>query len=142
MYKRQGPIGSRARSLLSQLTLDERLSLLHQFVPAIPRLGLSAFHTGCEALHGVAWLGRATVFPQAVGLAATWDVDLLRAVGEVTSVEVRAKRAADPTVSLNVWAPVVNPLRHPGWGRNEEGYSEDPHLTGCLLYTSPSPRDS
>jgi beta-glucosidase len=127
-----GPIGSRARSLLSQLTLDERLSLLHQFVPAIPRLGLSAFHTGCEALHGVAWLGRATVFPQAVGLAATWDVALLRAVGEVTSVEVRAKRAADPTVSLNVWAPVVNPLRHPGWGRNEEGYSEDPHLTGLL----------
>lgn len=122
-------VAERARDLLERLDRDERIAMLHQAAPAVERLGIAAFHTGCEALHGVAWLGRATVFPQAVGLAATWDVDLIQAVGEVTSVEVRAKHAADPTVSLNVWAPVVNTLRHPGWGRNEEGYSEDPHLT-------------
>jgi beta-glucosidase len=122
----------RARDLLERLTPQERVAMLHQAAPAVERLGIPAFHTGCEALHGVAWLGTATVFPQAVGLAATWDVDLLRAVGAVTSTEVRAKRAQDHSVSLNVWAPVVNTLRHPGWGRNEEGYSEDPQLTAHL----------
>lgn len=119
----------RARDLLERLTAEERVALLHQVVPPVDRLGVGGFRTGTEALHGVAWLGTATVFPQAVGLAATWDADLLRRVGAVTSTEVRAKRAADPAVSLNVWAPVVNTLRHPAWGRTEEGYSEDPHLT-------------
>ncbi|WP_277212886.1 glycoside hydrolase family 3 C-terminal domain-containing protein [Isoptericola croceus] len=122
----------RARDLLSRLTREERVAMLHQRMPAVDRLGLAAFHTGCEALHGVAWLGRATVFPQPVGLAATWDTDLLRRIGDAVATEVRAKHAADPQVSLNVWAPVVNTLRHPGWGRNEEGYSEDPHVTGHL----------
>ena len=97
-----------------------------------PRLGLAPFVTGTEAAHGVAWLGTATVFPQPVGLAATWDAELVRRVGEAVGVEVRAKHAADPTVSLNAWAPVVNPLRNPRWGRNEEGFSEDPHLTAEL----------
>ncbi|WP_328741381.1 glycoside hydrolase family 3 C-terminal domain-containing protein [Flavimobilis rhizosphaerae] len=119
----------RAVEMLRTLTPEQRLSLLHQHVPPLGPLGLDAFHTGTEALHGVAWLGDATVFPQPVGLAATWDDDLVRRVGEATGREVRAKHAADPTVSLNVWAPVVNPLRHPAWGRNEEGYSEDPHVT-------------
>lgn len=124
------PVIERARDLLAQLTGDERIAMLHQVAPAIERLGLAEFRTGCEALHGVAWLGTATVFPQPIGLAATWDTELIAAVGEVAATEVRAKRAADPKVSLNVWAPVVNTLRHPAWGRNEEGYSEDPHLTG------------
>lgn len=123
------PISERARDLLSRLTPEERIAMLHQAAPAIERLGISEFHTGCEALHGVAWLGTATTFPQAVGLAATWDTGLLARAGEVTSIEVRAKRSGDPSVGLNVWAPVVNTLRHPGWGRNEEGYSEDPQLT-------------
>ncbi|GAA1974621.1 glycoside hydrolase family 3 C-terminal domain-containing protein [Microbacterium pumilum] len=123
------PIAERARDLLDRLTPDERVAMLHQAAPAIERLGVAPFHTGCEALHGAAWLGRATVFPQPVGLAATWDADLIERVGEVTAVEVRAKHAENPMVSLNVWAPVVNTLRHPAWGRNEEGYSEDPHLT-------------
>lgn len=122
----------RARDLLARLEPDERIAMLHQFSPAVARLGLAEFHTGCEALHGVAWLGRATVFPQPVGMAATWNTDLLRRIGEVTATEVRAKHAENPLVSLNVWAPVVNTLRHPGWGRNEEGYSEDPHLTAHL----------
>ncbi|MDQ7879086.1 glycoside hydrolase family 3 C-terminal domain-containing protein [Microbacterium sp. QXD-8] len=126
------PLEARARDLLDRLTSDERLAMLHQAAPAIDRLGLSAWHTGCEALHGAAWLGRATVFPQPVGLAATWDTDLVEKVGEVAAIEVRAKRAENPLVSLNVWAPVVNTLRHPAWGRNEEGYSEDPHVTAVF----------
>ena len=126
------PLAARARDLLDRLTPGERIAMLHQAAPAVERLGVSAWHTGCEALHGVAWLGRATVFPQPVGLAATWDTDLVEKVGEVAAVEVRAKRAENPMVSLNVWAPVVNTLRHPGWGRNEEGYSEDPHVTAVF----------
>lgn len=126
------PHAARARDLLACLTLPEKVALLHQHAPAVERLGLSAFHTGAEVLHGVAWLGVATSFPQPVGLAATWDPALLTRVGEVVATELRAKHAADPAVSLNVWAPVVNPLRHPLWGRNEEGFSEDPHLTAEL----------
>jgi beta-glucosidase len=126
------PAIDRAKDLLSRLTLDERIAMLHQHAPAVERLGLAAFHTGAEALHGVAWLGRATVFPQAVGMGATWDPELLERMGAVVATEQRAKHAADPAVSLNVWAPVVNTLRHPAWGRNEEGLAEDPHLTAHL----------
>ncbi|MCS3841792.1 glycoside hydrolase family 3 C-terminal domain-containing protein [Microbacterium sp. AK031] len=126
------PVQERAADLLSRLTADERVAMLHQAMPAIERLGVAEARTGAETLHGVAWLGNATVFPQPVGMAATWDTELIEAIGAVTSTELRAKRAEDPLVSLNVWAPVVNTLRHPLWGRNEEGYSEDPHLTGQL----------
>ncbi len=118
--------------LLAQLTTAEKIAMLHQHSPGVERLGIAQFHTGTEGAHGVAWLGKATVFPQPVGMAATWDEDLLRRVGEAVAVEVRAKKAQDSSVSLNVWAPVVNPLRHPLWGRNEEGFSEDPVLTGKL----------
>ncbi|MGI5238378.1 beta-glucosidase family protein [Dactylosporangium sp. CA-139066] len=117
----------RVAELLARLTTAEKIALLHQAQPAVPRLGLAAFHTGCEALHGAAWLGPATVFPQAVGLGATWDRSLLREVGAAAATEVRAYGA-----SRNVWAPVVNPLRDPRWGRNEEGYSEDPYATAQL----------
>lgn len=129
---RRLPVEERVADLLGRLTRHERVSLLHQYAPAIERLGIPAFRTGQEALHGVAWMGRATVFPQAVGLGATWNDDLLRRVGEATGREVRAMRAREPRVGLNVWAPVVNLLRHPLWGRNEEGYAEDPHLTAAL----------
>lgn len=124
--------GSPAAAILARLSLAEKVSLLHQRSPGVERLGLAPFRTGTEALHGLAWLGVATVFPQPVGLAASWDPGLLRLVGAAVAVEVRAKHAEDPSVSLNVWAPVVNPLRHPLWGRNEEGYSEDPDLTAAL----------
>jgi beta-glucosidase len=139
-----GTLADKVAALLAELTTDEKVSLLHQQQPAVERLGLAAFHTGCEALHGVAWIGRATVFPQAVGLGATWNRDLVRRVGTAVGTEVRAFRqdpvaatdsglAEKPTmVSLNVWAPVVNLLRDPRWGRNEEGYSEDPYATGVL----------
>ncbi|MHC5905975.1 glycoside hydrolase family 3 C-terminal domain-containing protein [Streptomyces sp. S6] len=126
------PIGKRVDALLSQLTLDEKIGFLHQFTPSVDRLGLPAFRTGQEALHGVAWMGPATVFPQAVGLGATWNPALVRRVGEAVSREVRAMRTRDDRVGLNVWAPVVNLLRHPLWGRNEEGYSEDPRLTSAI----------
>ncbi|OLZ74375.1 sugar hydrolase [Streptomyces sp. IMTB 2501] len=128
----QLPFTKRIDDLLSRLTLDEKVGFLHQFAPAVERLGIAAFRTGQEALHGVAWMGPATVFPQAVGLGATWNTHLVRRVGEAVSKETRAMRARDDRVGLNVWSPTVNLLRHPLWGRNEEGYSEDPKLTSAI----------
>ncbi|MFD8984546.1 glycoside hydrolase family 3 C-terminal domain-containing protein [Streptomyces sp. NPDC059564] len=128
----QLPFAKRIDDLLSRLALDEKIGFLHQFAPAVERLGVAAFRTGQEALHGVAWMGPATVFPQAVGLGATWNTDLVRRVGEAVSKEARAMRARDDRVGLNVWAPTVNLLRHPLWGRNEEGYAEDPKLTSAI----------
>ncbi|MFH8395205.1 glycoside hydrolase family 3 C-terminal domain-containing protein [Streptomyces sp. NPDC018036] len=126
------PFAKRVDDLLTRLTLDERIAFLHQFAPAVERLGISAFRTGQEALHGVAWMGPATVFPQAVGLGATWNEELVRRIGRAVSSEARAMRARDDRVGLNLWSPTVNLLRHPLWGRNEEGYSEDPALTSAL----------
>ncbi|MEU1519841.1 glycoside hydrolase family 3 C-terminal domain-containing protein [Streptomyces sp. NPDC005811] len=126
------PFAKRIDDLLARLTPDEKVAFLHQFAPAVERLGIAAFRTGQEALHGVAWMGPATVFPQAVGLGATWNPDLVRRVGEAVSKEARAMRARDDRVGLNVWSPTVNLLRHPLWGRNEEGYSEDPKLTSAI----------
>ncbi|MFI8418816.1 glycoside hydrolase family 3 C-terminal domain-containing protein [Streptomyces sp. NPDC085479] len=126
------PVGDRVADLLARLTPAERLTLLHQFAPAVERLGLAAFRTGQEALHGVAWMGPATVFPQAVGLGASWHPELVRRVGEAVSREARVMRAKDDRVGLNVWAPTVNLLRHPLWGRGEEGYAEDPALTSAI----------
>ncbi|QHZ45594.1 glycoside hydrolase family 3 C-terminal domain-containing protein [Bacillus sp. NSP9.1] len=125
------PVKKRVSDLISHLTLAEKVSLMHQYQPAIPRLGIPAFKTGTEALHGVAWLGEATVFPQAVGLAHTWDRALIKEVGSAVGDEVRGFHHLDPAANgVNVWAPVVDLLRDPRWGRNEEGYSEDPFLTG------------
>ena len=127
------PLGDRIADLLEQLTLDEKIALLHQHQAPIPRLGVPPFRTGTEALHGMAWLGPATVFPQAIGLASTWNPELVRTVGSAVGDEVRGLHQKDPTrAGLNVWAPVVNPLRDPRWGRNEEGYAEDPWLSGVL----------
>ncbi|MGQ4480866.1 glycoside hydrolase family 3 C-terminal domain-containing protein [Streptomyces sp. SAS_276] len=126
------PFAKRIDDLLARLTPDEKVGFLHQYAPAVERLGVAAFRTGQEALHGVAWMGPATVFPQAVGLGATWNEDLVRRVGDAVSKEVRAMRARDDRVGLNVWSPTVNLLRHPLWGRNEEGYSEDPRLTSAI----------
>ncbi|PVG84072.1 beta-glucosidase [Nocardioides gansuensis] len=136
------PVEQRVADLLGRLTLDEKLSLLHQSQAAIPRLDIPYFKAGTEALHGVAWSNdiddgwkqvladRATVFPQAVGLASTWDPALVRRVGSAVGDEARAYNTLNPRQwGLQVWAPVVNLLRDPRWGRNEEGYSEDPLLT-------------
>jgi beta-glucosidase len=141
------PLERRVDDLLGRLTLAEKISLLHQYQPAIPRLGIDRFKTGTEALHGLAWstdvnstpdpgavrTATATVFPQAVGLGSTWDPKLIERVGSVVGDETRGYHSADPDVwGLNTWAPVVNLLRDPRWGRNEEGYSEDPYLTGAI----------
>ncbi|MEU4694219.1 glycoside hydrolase family 3 C-terminal domain-containing protein [Actinoplanes sp. NPDC023714] len=126
-------VAARVSDLLDRLTLDEKIALLNQHQAGIPRLGVAPFRTGTEALHGVAWLGTATAFPQAIGLASSWNPELLRRVGEAVGTEIRAMHHRDPeNVGLNVWAPVVNLLRDPRWGRNEEGYAEDPWLTGVL----------
>ncbi|RAX19336.1 hypothetical protein DRB06_13995 [Actinomyces sp. Z5] len=121
-----------ARKTVAQLTIDERISFLHQYSPGVERLGIGPFVTGTEALHGVAWRGPATSFPQPVGMAATWDPDLLSRAGQVVAAEVRQMKQADPNISLTVWAPVVNTLRHPRWGRTEEAYTEDPLLNAEL----------
>jgi beta-glucosidase len=126
------PVDERVSDLIGRLTFDEKLAMMHQHAPAIPRLGIAAFRTGTEVLHGLASHGEATVFPQSVGLAATWNPELLLAVGQAVASEVRELHHHDPDVSLNVWGPVVNLLRDPRWGRNEEGYSEDPRLTAEL----------
>ncbi|GLY79420.1 glycoside hydrolase family 3 C-terminal domain-containing protein [Actinoallomurus iriomotensis] len=146
-YPFQNPklsLDARVDDLLGRLTLDEKVSLLHQYEPAIPRLGIKAFKTGTEALHGVAWstdihnggavvTARGTVFPQAVGLASTWNPALIKQVGSAVGDEARGYHTIDPDVwGLQLWAPVVNLLRDPRWGRNEEGYSEDPYLTGAI----------
>ncbi len=127
------PLADRIDDLLSRLSLAEKVALLHQHQAPVPRLGIGGFRTGTEALHGLAWLGPATVFPQAVGLASSWSPELLGRVGAAVGDEARGFHHKDPTRGgLNVWAPVVNLLRDPRWGRNEEGYAEDPLLTGEL----------
>jgi beta-glucosidase len=138
------PLPARIDDLVGRLTLDEKIRFLHQYQAPVPRLGIALFKNGTEALHGVAWsnddrnngavvTATATVFPQALGLASTWDTDLVRRVGAVVGTEARGLNAQDPVVwGLNLWAPVVNLLRDPRWGRNEEGYSEDPLLTGAI----------
>lgn len=127
------PRAERVADLLSRLTLDEKIGLLHQYHRPVERLGMGPFKTGTEALHGLAWLGEATVFPQVVALGATWNPELVEQVGAAVADEVLAFNHNDPVkVGRNVWAPTVNPLRDPRWGRNEEGYSEDAGMTGLM----------
>jgi beta-glucosidase len=127
------PLDARLDDLLGRLTLAEKVAFMHQHQPAIERLGVEPFHTGMEAVHGVAWEGPATVFPQPVGLASMWNPALVQRVGAAVGDEARGMHRRDPRrVGLNAWAPVVNLLRDPRWGRNEEGYAEDPTLTGSV----------
>lgn len=127
------PLEVRVDDLVSRLTLDEKISFFHQYIPAIPRLGIGAFRTGTEALHGVAWLGKATVFPQAIGLGSTWNPALLEAIGSVVGDEARGFHSLDPAANgLSLWAPVVDLARDPRFGRFEESYGEDPYLVGRL----------
>ena len=127
------PLEERVRDLVGRLTLEEKLSLLPQDQAAVPRLGIRAFKTGTEVLHGVAWLGEATVFPQAIGLGSTWNPGLLQKIGEAVGDEMRGFAFRNPERNgLNVWSPVVDLLRDPRAGRNEEGVSEDPLLTAGM----------
>ena len=130
---------SLAKALVAQMTLEEKASQLRYDAPAIPRLGVPAYNWWNEALHGVARAGTATVFPQAIGLAAIFDEDFHQQVAEVISTEGRAKyngQAAhgdrDIYKGLTMWSPNINIFRDPRWGRGHETYGEDPYLTTRL----------
>lgn len=133
------PREARVEDLLQRMTLEEKLSqLLHQ-AAAVPRLGIPEYDWWSEALHGVARNGRATVFPEPIGLAASFDADLLQRMGAAVSDEVRAKHHAAARAGqrkryqgLTVWCPNINIFRDPRWGRGQETYGEDPVLTGTL----------
>ncbi len=130
----------RAHDLVSRMTLDEKIPQLINDAPAIPRLGVREFNWWNEGLHGVAALGEATVFPQAIGMAAAWDTPLMQKVADVISTEFRAKHYAeqhrfggsDWFGGLTIWSPNINIFRDPRWGRGQETYGEDPHLTSRL----------
>ncbi len=129
----------RARELVGKMTLEEKASQLRYDAPAIERLGIPAYNWWNEALHGVARAGQATVFPQAIGLGATFDEELLHEIGGVIAEEGRAKYNAyseqgdrDIYKGLTFWAPNINIFRDPRWGRGHETYGEDPYLTGRM----------
>ena len=133
------PIEARVEDLLKRMTVDEKIDLLRATSPANERLGLEKYYHGNEALHGVVRPGRFTVFPQAIGLAATWNPELIHAVATVISDEARAKwneldqgrlQTAQFSDVLTFWSPTVNMARDPRWGRTPETYGEDPYLTG------------
>lgn len=129
----------RAADVVSRLTLEEKVSQLMNAAPAIERLGIPAYNWWNECLHGVARAGLATVFPQAIGLAATWDNELMFQVATAISDEARAKhheavRRGERGIyqGLTFWSPNINLFRDPRWGRGMETYGEDPFLTGTM----------
>ncbi len=132
------PAELRAADLLKRLTLEEKASLTLNGSPAIPRLGIRQYNWWNEALHGVARNGSATVFPQAIGMAASFDEELIEDVFTAVSDEARVKnRMADRDnvriyQGLTFWTPNINIFRDPRWGRGMETYGEDPYLTGRL----------
>lgn len=127
------PLETRVNDLVSRLDLEEKINLMGQYQDGVPRLGVNPYKHGTEAAHGIAWLGEATFFPQPVGLACTWDEELLRRVGEAIGTEARGFFRRDPAKNgLTLWAPTVDMERDPRWGRNEEAYGEDPILAGKL----------
>jgi beta-glucosidase len=129
----------RATELVAKMTLEEKASQLRFDAPAIERLGIPEYNWWNEALHGVARAGTATMFPQSIALASTFDEDLLYKVGEIISNEGRAKynmqsKRGDRDIykGLTFWSPNVNIFRDPRWGRGQETYGEDPYLTSRL----------
>ena len=133
------PIETRVNDLVSRMTLEEKVSQMMNGAPAIERLGIPAYDWWNEALHGVARAGYATVFPQAIGLAATWDTKLMYEVADVISTEARAKhhefvrnKQYGRYQGLTFWSPNINIFRDPRWGRGQETYGEDPYLTAQL----------
>ena len=130
-----GP-AARARALVARMTLPEKVAQLQNDAPAIPRLGVPAYNWWNEGLHGVARNGYATVFPQAIALAASWNPDLLQQVGATVSEEARERYDASARhglfQGLTLWSPNLNIFRDPRWGRGQETYGEDPYLTARL----------
>lgn len=127
------PLEQRVNDLVNRFTLDEKINLMCQYQDEVARLGVKAYKHGTEAAHGMAWLGEATTFPQPIGLACTWDAELMRRIGDVIGDEARGFYAKKPELNgLTLWAPTVDMERDPRWGRTEEAYGEDPHLAGKL----------
>ncbi len=133
------PLDQRVNDLVRRMSLEEKVSQLMNDSPAIDRLGVPAYNWWNECLHGVARAGRATVFPEAIGLAATWDTGLTLRVATVISDEARAKyhefvRRGKRNIyeGLTFWTPNINLFRDPRWGRGMETYGEDPYLTGRI----------
>lgn len=129
------PVDERAEMLVSQMTLDEKISQLTAESVAIPRFNIPDYNWWSEALHGVARNGKATIFPQAIGMGATFDPDLIHQVASAISTEARAKYAISQAMGnhskyagLTFWSPTVNIFRDPRYGRGQESYSEDPYL--------------
>ena len=133
------PIEKRVDDLVSRMTLEEKVSQMMNAAPAIERLDIPEYEWWNEGLHGVARAGYATVFPQAIGLAATWDTNLMAQVADVISTEARAKHnefvrhnERRRYEGLTFWSPNINIFRDPRWGRGQETYGEDPYLTSRL----------
>ena len=129
----------RAAELVSKMTLKEKISQMLSWAPAIERLGIPAYNWWSEGIHGVGRAGTATVFPQAIGMAAAFDPNMMHKVGETVGVEARGKYNMcrsygdrDIYKGLTVWAPNINIFRDPRWGRGHETYGEDPYLTSRL----------
>ncbi len=132
-------IEERVNDLVSRMTLEEKVSQMVHDAPAIERLGVPAYNWWNECLHGVAFAGIATVFPQAIGLAATWDTRLMYEVATAISDEARAKHhdalrrgSHDQFFGLTFWSPNINIFRDPRWGRGQETYGECPYLTSRM----------
>ncbi|HKF49884.1 MAG TPA: glycoside hydrolase family 3 C-terminal domain-containing protein [Terracidiphilus sp.] len=133
------PVEKRVDDLVSRLTLEEKVSQMIDRAAAIPRLDIPAYNWWNEGLHGIARSGFATMFPQAIGNAATWDAPLVHSIGAVVSTEARAKYNDalrhdnhDRYFGLTIWSPNINIFRDPRWGRGQETYGEDPFLTARL----------
>ena len=128
-----------AKDIINKMTLEEKFSQMMNETPGISRLGIEAYDWWNEALHGVARSGRATVFPQPIGMGATFDPDLVKEVGDAIATEGRAKYIVARKnknyaryTGLTFWSPNVNIFRDPRWGRGMETYGEDPYLTGTM----------
>ncbi|HET7348694.1 MAG TPA: glycoside hydrolase family 3 N-terminal domain-containing protein, partial [Acidobacteriaceae bacterium] len=133
------PLNQRVDDLISQMTLEEKVQQMRDHAPAIPRLGIPKYDWWNEGLHGVAFAGYATNFPQVIGMAATFDAPLVHSMGEVISTEARAKyneairnNQHEQFFGLTFWAPNINIFRDPRWGRGQETYGEDPFLTARM----------
>ncbi|HEX4039644.1 MAG TPA: glycoside hydrolase family 3 C-terminal domain-containing protein [Acidobacteriaceae bacterium] len=133
------PIDRRVDLLISRMTLEEKVGQMQDHAPAIPRLGIPKYDWWNEGLHGVAFAGTATNFPQVIGMAATFDTQLVHTMGVIDSTEARAKYGEairnnqhEQFFGLTFWAPNVNIFRDPRWGRGQETYGEDPFLTSRM----------
>jgi beta-glucosidase len=135
-YDPKLPVQKRVEDLVSRLSLEEKVALMQMASPSIPRLGIAPYHWWTEALHGMTH-DTETVFPQAIGLAATWDTGLhfqvataISTEGRAKNFEYRAQNIFDAMTGLDFWSPNVNIFRDPRWGRGQESYGEDPYLSG------------